>query len=111
MATYSGSFKQDGKIWSTIGGGSIATPTAGTPIKGDALVMGADGAQYMHLTAPKVGYTKTGFLTYTTDGVIDPPPPPPVPSAPADIDIVLTKGGTVTVKDASGKILFSYVVP
>ena len=70
---YIGKFKMDGKIWASIGGGSIATPKAGTEIKGDALIVAPEGS-FMHLTVPMMGYTKTSFLSYTTES---PPPPPP----------------------------------
>jgi hypothetical protein len=73
MATYTGTFKSDGKIWQTIGGSVLATPKAGTAIKGDAIVAGSDEQSYMHLTAPIVGYTKVSFLTYVMDGVTPPP--------------------------------------
>lgn len=110
MATYTGKFKTDGKVWQTIGGVVLATPKAGTAIKGDAIVAGSDEQSYMHLTAPIVGYTKVSFLTYVMDGVTPPPPPPPA-VIPAEVEIVAAKGSTVTVKDTTGKVVFSYIVP
>lgn len=67
MTTYSGNFKDPGKIWDGIGTGTVlATPAAGTPIKGNEIIT-SGGVGYMHLTAPKVGYTKLAWLNYTAD--------------------------------------------
>lgn len=40
-----------------------------------------------------------------------PPVEPPPATKPADVDIVLSKGSTVTVKDTSGNTVFTYSVP
>lgn len=84
---YVGKFKIDGKIWTSIGGGSIATPKAGTEIKGDALIVAPEGS-FMHLTVPVQGYTKTSFLSYTTST----PPPPPPPSSEGHVVEVYIDG-------------------
>ena len=102
MATYTGTFRVNGKIWDKIGEGAtvLATPPIGTAIKGDAITAGADGVKYMHLTSPKIGYTKVEMLDYT---LVDPgtpptpPAPPPVTSTGGSMSYDVTTGITTAV--------------
>ena len=97
------------------GGIHAASPIIGTNtllIVGEnaTTITGNNRGQCYRITA-NGAFVSVNDVTVAAPPPVDPPPPPPPPAVPADVDIVLTQGSSVTVKDTTGKVVFTYIVP
>lgn len=92
---YKGKTRELAKIWSSIGGTQVSQVPANTDVTGDA--PRSDG--YVFLRTPRVGFTKTIWLTNYVEVVTPPPPPPPPP--PTEVTLVHTidiySDGSITI--------------